>query len=194
MKDASIQERTIDCIRRLALGICNEPHRCSYHVHNDGQFPRIAFKPCRNDYAILHGSDGRQTNAFMALAQRGGVQYELIDCHGVEGEPHKNSSYLNTKVSIDDALALIEELCFLLLRRQVRLTEQPVVNNGQQRGELKVRIQVDRDNRDEMADVALIADLVYPYSWNQLGTLIKVRPGEPQRRKTYTAKGIAENE
>lgn len=182
MKDPSLQERAIHCLRRLALGICNEPHRCSISVNQSGDWPRLAVSPCANDYPIIHGSDGRQTKAFMAIAQRMGVQYELVDGHGIENPPRHNSSYLNQKTDLESALSLIEELAFLLFGRRMRLHQQSIVNDRQQRSELKVRIDVDRSNAGEMADVAMIADLVFPFSWNQLDTLIKVRPGGSRRK------------
>ena len=177
-----IQERAIHCIRRLILGICNEPQRCSVSVKDNGQFPKIVAQPCKSDFPILHGSDGRQTHAFMAMAQRLGVQYELVDNHGVEGPPRDHSSYLNSKITLDEAVRMIDELAFLLFGRQVRLAVGP--RNGMPgAGEVKVRIEIDRTNDDEAAIVRLLADLIFPFSWNQLDTVIKVRPAYQQRRK-----------
>lgn len=182
MKDDSVQERALHCIRRLVLGICNEPQRCSVTVHDDGPFRKLVARPCKSDYPILHGADGRQTHAFMSLAQRCGVQYELVDNHGVEGPTRDHSSYLKTKVDFDDGIALLDELCFLLFGRQMKLNVGRPEGNGAHPS-VKVRIAIDRNNPDDMAIVALLADLVYPFSWNRLETVIKVRAGNGQHKK-----------
>ena len=176
MTESNQKSKALNCIRLLVRGICNQPDRLSIRIHTENGFPRLGATPCPDDYAILHGRDGRQTKAFMALSQRAGVQYELIDGHGVEDAHVEEMDSKQPDLAV--GLELINDMCVILFGSARKLRVQHIVSDKDQRKEIKVRVDVDRNNSSEMANVSLIADLLFPWSWNQLKTVIKVRANQ----------------
>jgi len=160
-------------IAPLILGLCRYPADCRILEAVDGSDVAITVIPHRADFKIVCGKSGRQIKAIKYLAARagqlGGYDAQILLEEGLVGSPEPAREFQqDPQFDVDGLLEQIRRATSLVFDREMPLSFE------RQCDKIKVYIDADPDDPEEVPSVMALADVFYPAAF-KAGMICEIR-------------------